>query len=159
MSAELCNNVSRFDGVKYGHRASDCDTIDDLYTNSRTEAFGDVLKTAILYGSEMLSEENYEKMYDKSLRVRRVIVEEFVRLLDSTTRCFCPRAASPPMRPPTWLPISTCASRRTPPPLPRPSRAFPLSSRAACSSSARRFPEGALLTFAEKLQTASEEVR
>ncbi len=83
MSAELCNNVSRFDGVKYGHRASDYDTIDDLYTNSRTEAFGDVLKTAILYGSEMLSEENYEKMYDKSLRVRRVIVEEFVRLFDS----------------------------------------------------------------------------
>ena len=60
MSAELCNNVSRFDGVKYGYRSANAETIDELYTNSRTEAFGDLLKATILYGSEMLSEENYE---------------------------------------------------------------------------------------------------
>ena len=80
MSAELCNNVSRFDGVKYGYRSANAETIDELYTNSRTEAFGELLKATILYGSEMLSEENYEKMYDKSLRVRRVVVEEFARI-------------------------------------------------------------------------------
>lgn len=80
MSAELCNNVSRFDGVKYGYRSEMYETIDDLYTNSRTEAFGDVLKTAILYGSEMLSEENYDKRYDKSLRIRRLVAEEFARI-------------------------------------------------------------------------------
>lgn len=83
MAAELCNNVSRFDGVKYGYRAAQYETIDELYTNSRTEAFGDLLKTVILYGSEMLSEENYEKMYDKSLRVRRVVVEEFARIFEA----------------------------------------------------------------------------
>lgn len=80
MSAELCNNVSRFDGVKYGYRATQYETIDELYTNSRTEAFGELLKATILYGSEMLSEENYDKMYDKSLRVRRVVVEELARI-------------------------------------------------------------------------------
>lgn len=80
MSAELCNNVSRFDGVKYGYRSATYETIDELYTNSRTEAFGELLKTSILYGSEMLSEENYDKMYDKSLRVRRVVVEELARI-------------------------------------------------------------------------------
>lgn len=80
MSAELCNNVSRFDGVKYGYRSASSETIDELYTNSRTEAFGDVLKTAVLYGSEMLSEENYDKMYDRSLRIRRVVVEELNRI-------------------------------------------------------------------------------
>lgn len=75
MSAELCNNVSRYDGVKFGYRSSNYTNIDELYTNSRTEAFGELLKTAILFGSDMLSTDNYMKMYDKALRVRRVIVE------------------------------------------------------------------------------------
>ncbi len=80
MCAELCNNVSRYDGVKYGHRTDNYKTIDELYTNSRTEAFGELLKTAILYGSETLSDDNYKPMYDKSLRIRRVIVEYFTKL-------------------------------------------------------------------------------
>ncbi len=77
MSAELCNNVSRYDGVKYGYRTKNYTTIDELYTNSRTEAFGELLKDAILFGSETLSTDNYMKMYDKGLRIRRVIVEKF----------------------------------------------------------------------------------
>lgn len=81
MSAELCNNVSRYDGVKYGYRAKDFCGIDELYTNSRTEAFGELLKTAILYGSETLSTDNYMKVYDKALRTRRVIVEELASIL------------------------------------------------------------------------------
>lgn len=92
MSAELCNNVSRFDGVKYGYRSENAETIDDLYTNSRTEAFGDVLKTAILYGSEMLSEDNYDKMYDRSLRIRRVVCQEFARLFDEFDLLLLPAA-------------------------------------------------------------------
>lgn len=82
MSAELCNNVSRYDGVKYGYRAENFSGIDELYTNSRTEAFGEVLKTAIIFGSEALSTENYMKVYDKCLRTRRVIVEEFAKIFD-----------------------------------------------------------------------------
>lgn len=80
MCAELCNNVSRYDGVKYGYRAESFSGIDSLYTNSRTEAFGELLKTAIIFGSETLSTENYMKVYDKCLRVRRVIAEEFAKL-------------------------------------------------------------------------------
>lgn len=80
MSAELCNNVSRYDGVKYGHRADKFSGIDELYTNSRTEAFGELLKTAIIFGSETLSTENYMKVYDKALRTRRVIAEEFAKI-------------------------------------------------------------------------------
>lgn len=77
MSAELCNNVSRYDGVKYGYRSENYTNIDELYTNSRTEAFGELLKTAILFGSETLSTDNYMKVYDKALRTRRVIKEKF----------------------------------------------------------------------------------
>lgn len=80
MSAELCNNVSRYDGIKYGYRTPNYTSIDELYTGSRTEAFGDLLKKAILYGSETLSDYNYMKMYDKSLRVRRVMVDYFNEL-------------------------------------------------------------------------------
>jgi len=80
MAAELCNNVSRYDGVKYGYRTSNYTNIDELYTNSRTEAFGDVLKTMILFGSDVLSTNNYQKMYDKSMRIRRVVVEAFAEL-------------------------------------------------------------------------------
>ena len=82
MSAELCNNVSRYDGVKYGYRAENFSGLDELYTNSRTEAFGELLKTAILFGSETLSTENYMKVYDKALRTRRVIVEEFNKIFE-----------------------------------------------------------------------------
>lgn len=80
MCAELCNNVSRYDGVKYGYRAQNFIGLDELYTNSRTEAFGELLKKAIIFGSETLSTENYMKVYDKCLRTRRVIVEEFAKL-------------------------------------------------------------------------------
>ena len=80
MCAELCNNVSRFDGIKYGYRSKNYKTLDELYTNSRTEAFGPLLKTAILYGSDALSTKNYMAKYDKALRVRRVIAEAFTAL-------------------------------------------------------------------------------
>ena len=80
MSAELCNNVSRLDGVKYGYRTKNYKTIEELYTNSRTEAFGELLKTAILFGSDALSTENYMKVYDKSLRIRTVVIKQFAEL-------------------------------------------------------------------------------
>ena len=82
MSAELCNNVSRYDGVKYGYRTPNYKNIDELYTNSRTEAFGELLKTAILFGSDTLSTDNYMKVYDKALRIRRVVCEEFDKLFN-----------------------------------------------------------------------------
>ncbi len=93
MSAELCNNVSRYDGVKYGYRTKNYKTIDELYTNSRTEAFGKLLKTAILFGSETLSTENYMKVYDKALRMRRVIAERFAELFESFDALLLPVAS------------------------------------------------------------------
>ncbi|MBQ3120180.1 MAG: hypothetical protein IJC12_04845 [Peptococcaceae bacterium] len=93
MSAELCNNVSRYDGVKYGYRTKTYTNIDDLYTNSRTEAFGELLKSAILFGSETLSTENYQKVYDKALRVRRVISEAMKAILADCDALLMPAAS------------------------------------------------------------------
>lgn len=80
MSAETCNNVSRYDGVKYGHRAEKYRNIDELYVNSRTEGFNFLTKAVILYGSDVLSKNRYKDCYHKSLKVRRIIAEQFEAL-------------------------------------------------------------------------------
>ncbi|MBP3337257.1 MAG: hypothetical protein J6L59_02480 [Clostridia bacterium] len=83
MTAETCNNVSRYDGVKFGYRAKEYKNIDELYVNSRTEGFNFLTKAVILYGSDVLSKGRYEDCYDKSLKVRRVIKEKFDELMNS----------------------------------------------------------------------------
>lgn len=75
MCAETCNNVSRYDGVKYGHRAKEYKNIDELYVNTRTEGFNFLTKAVILYGSDVLSKNRYKDCFDKSLRVRRVVAD------------------------------------------------------------------------------------
>lgn len=83
MSAETCNNVSRYDGVKFGHRSAEYRNIDELYVNTRTEGFNFLTKAVILYGSDVLSKNRYKDCYDKSLRVRRVVAEGIAKLLES----------------------------------------------------------------------------
>ena len=75
MCAETCNNVSRYDGVKFGHRAKEYKNIDELYVNTRTEGFNFLTKAVILYGSDVLSKTRYKDCFDKSLRIRRVVAE------------------------------------------------------------------------------------
>ncbi len=82
MTAETCNNVSRYDGVKFGHRAAEYKNIDELYVNTRTEGFNFLTKAVILYGSDVLSKNRYKDCYDKSLRVRRVVAEKFKALME-----------------------------------------------------------------------------
>lgn len=83
LCAELCKSTARFDGVRYGYRTKNFTTLDELYTNSRTEGFGDLVKAAILYGSEVLSAQNYTNVYEKALRIRRVIADEFAKLFEN----------------------------------------------------------------------------
>ena len=80
LCAELCKSTARYDGIRYGYRTKDFSTLDELYTNSRTEGLGDLVKSAILYGSDVLSTQNYKEVYLKALRVRRVIANEFAKL-------------------------------------------------------------------------------
>ena len=83
LCAELCKNTARYDGVRYGHRAEKFSTLEELYTTSRTEGFGELVKAAILYGSDVLSSQKYENVYLKALRVRRVIAEEFAKVFEA----------------------------------------------------------------------------
>lgn len=80
MSAETTNNLSRFDGVKYGYRTEKYKNIDELYVGSRSEAFGFLTKATIIYGSDVLSKGRYEDCYDKALKIRRIAVEALKEL-------------------------------------------------------------------------------
>ena len=95
MCAETCNNVSRYDGVKYGHRSEKYRNIDELYVNSRTEGFNFLTKTVILYGSDVLSKTRYKDCYDKALRIRRVVADklsELFKLYDALLTPVCSAA-------------------------------------------------------------------
>ncbi len=83
MSAETTNNLSRFDGVKYGHRTEKYKNIDELYVGSRTEGFKFLTKATILYGSDVLSKGRYEVCYDKALKIRKLAVEALTALFES----------------------------------------------------------------------------
>lgn len=90
MCAETCNNVSRYDGVKFGHRATEYKNIDELYVNSRTEGFNFLTKAVILYGSDVLSKNRYKECYDKSLRVRRVVADGMKKLFEGFDAVLAP---------------------------------------------------------------------
>ena len=81
MAAETTNNLSRFDGVKYGYRTPEYKNIDELYVKSRSEAMGFLAKATIIYGSDVLAKAKYEKCYDKSLRIRRVVCDKVREVL------------------------------------------------------------------------------
>ncbi|MBQ4528045.1 MAG: hypothetical protein II998_08230 [Clostridia bacterium] len=90
MTAETCNNISRYDGVKYGYRAKEYKNIDELYVNSRTEGFNFLTKAVILYGSDSLSKNRYDNCYGKSLKVRRVVSDEIKKILSSYNAILTP---------------------------------------------------------------------
>lgn len=81
MAAETTNNLSRFDGVKYGYRTPEYKNIDELYVKSRSEAMSFITKATIIYGSDVLAKAKYEKCYDKSLRIRRIVCDKVREVL------------------------------------------------------------------------------
>ena len=78
--AEASSNLARFDGVRYGFRANDVNSVDEMYGKTRGEGFGDEVKRRIMVGSYILSGENAKTYYDKALMVRDDITKEFNRI-------------------------------------------------------------------------------
>ena len=90
LSAETCNNISRYDGVKFGYRTPDYKDIDELYVNSRTEGMGFTAKMNVLYGSDVLSKNRYMSCYDKSLRIRRLASGKMKEVFAEFDAVLCP---------------------------------------------------------------------
>jgi aspartyl-tRNA(Asn)/glutamyl-tRNA(Gln) amidotransferase subunit A len=79
--AECSSNLSRFDGVRYGHRAARYGDFDDMIRKSRAEGFGPEPRRRILIGTYVLSHGYYDAYYLQAQKVRRIIADEFQRAL------------------------------------------------------------------------------
>lgn len=69
--------MARYDGIEYGHRADDDRSTEELYAKTRAEGFNSVVKNRILSGNYFLLRKNYDMYFEKALRVRRLIAEDF----------------------------------------------------------------------------------
>ncbi len=76
-AAEASSNLSRFDGVKFGHRAKEFSDLADMYQRTRSEGFGDEVKRRIMIGSYVLSHGYYDAYYLQAQKIRRMIAHDF----------------------------------------------------------------------------------
>ena len=76
--AEASSNLSRFDGVRYGHRATHFSDLTDMYCKTRAQGFGDEVKRRILVGAYVLSHGYYDAYYIKAQKIRRLIAQDYV---------------------------------------------------------------------------------
>ena len=81
--AEASSNLSRFDGVRYGHRAERYTDLADMYARTRAEGFGAEVRRRILVGTYVLSHGYYDAYYLKAQKVRRLIADDFARAFDA----------------------------------------------------------------------------
>ena len=91
-SAEAASNLSRFDGIKYGHRAKDGDTFNELIKHTRREGFGEEVKRRILLGNYALSSGYYDAYYKNASRIRRKIREEYAAIYEECDIIITPTA-------------------------------------------------------------------
>ncbi|MDO5713029.1 MAG: Asp-tRNA(Asn)/Glu-tRNA(Gln) amidotransferase subunit GatA [Tissierellia bacterium] len=77
VNGEIAPNMSRFDGLRFGHRTKEYTTLEEMYMKSRSEAFGDEVKRRIMIGTHILSLDLSSEYYEKALKVRTMIRKEF----------------------------------------------------------------------------------
>ena len=81
--AEASSNLSRFDGVKFGHRAAQYKDLRDMYLQSRSEGFGEEVKRRIMIGTYVLSHGYYDAYYLQAQKIRRMIADDFQQAFKS----------------------------------------------------------------------------
>ena len=88
--AEASSNLSRFDGVRYGHRCDSPKDLEDLYKRTRAEGFGTEVKRRIMVGTYALSEGFYDAYYRKAQQIRRMIQQDFIQALSEVDVIMAP---------------------------------------------------------------------
>jgi aspartyl-tRNA(Asn)/glutamyl-tRNA(Gln) amidotransferase subunit A len=81
--AEASTNLSRYDGVRFGHRSAHADSLEELYTHSRSEGFGAEVQRRILTGTYALSVGYYDAYYLKAQQIRRLIANDFAKAFET----------------------------------------------------------------------------
>ena len=97
-TAEASSNLARYDGVRYGYRASDVSDLADLYDRSRSEGFGDEVKRRIVLGTYVLSAGYYDAYYRKAQQVRTLLRRDFERAFSACDVIATPTAPELPFR-------------------------------------------------------------
>ena len=95
--AEASSNLSRFDGVRFGHRDMNADSLIDMYRSTRSQGFGDEVKRRILIGTYALSAGYYDAYYKKASQVRTLIKDDFTNAFEQ-----CDLIVSPVTPTPAW---------------------------------------------------------
>ena len=93
--AECSSNLSRFDGVRFGHRAKNSKDLFDFYCRSRGEGFGDEVKRRIMTGTYVLSAGYYDAYYKKAQQVRQLIAKDFKEAFSKVDLIASPTTPSP----------------------------------------------------------------
>ncbi|MEA1989856.1 MAG: Asp-tRNA(Asn)/Glu-tRNA(Gln) amidotransferase subunit GatA [Pseudomonadota bacterium] len=93
--AEASSNLSRFDGVRFGHRCENPKDLEDLYKRSRSEGFGAEVKRRIMVGAYALSAGFYDAYYLKAQKLRRMVRDDFTKAFESCDVIMGPVAPSP----------------------------------------------------------------
>ena len=92
--AEASTNLSRFDGVRYGHRAAEYSGLNEMYEKTRAEGFGDEVKRRILTGAYVLSHGYYDAYYLQAQKIRRIISDDFQAAFKECDVLFSPVSPS-----------------------------------------------------------------
>ena len=96
-TAEASSNLSRFDGVRFGHRAKN-NSLLEMYTRTREEGFGPEAKRRITLGTFVLSSGYYDAYYNRALKVRTLIRRDFERAFEQVDCLVTPTAPTPPFK-------------------------------------------------------------
>jgi aspartyl-tRNA(Asn)/glutamyl-tRNA(Gln) amidotransferase subunit A len=97
-TAEASSNLNRYDGIRYGYQTDHFDTIEELYTNSRSEGFGDEVKRRIMMGTFVLSVGYYDAYFTKAQQVRSLIVKRLEEIFTTNDFLILPTTTDIPWK-------------------------------------------------------------
>lgn len=83
MSSEVSSNLSRFDGIRYGHQTDEYKDVEDLFIKNRSEGFGENVQRRIALGTMYLSSEDDQRIYKQGLKIRSLIINELKEMFDN----------------------------------------------------------------------------
>ncbi|WP_427340258.1 Asp-tRNA(Asn)/Glu-tRNA(Gln) amidotransferase subunit GatA [Caloranaerobacter sp. DY30410] len=96
--SEASSNLARFDGVRYGNRTKNYNSVEELIVKTRTEGFGDEVKRRIMIGTYFLSSSHYNEYYKKAQKVRTLIIRDFERVFKEFDVIISPTTPTLPYR-------------------------------------------------------------
>ncbi|MDU3153282.1 MAG: Asp-tRNA(Asn)/Glu-tRNA(Gln) amidotransferase subunit GatA [Anaerococcus hydrogenalis] len=98
MSSEVSSNLSRFDGIRFGHQTDEYKNVEELFIKNRSEGFGENVQRRIALGTMYLSSEDDQRIYKQGLKLRTLIVEEFKEIFKNYDLLITPTTVDLPSK-------------------------------------------------------------